>query len=66
MEQVPIIFNLDEVAKMLCVSPRTVTRYCEDGLMTFRQAKQNGRLMFTADDINEFLELTKKGNKNDQ
>ena len=65
MEHVPIVFTVDEVAKMLCVSSRTVTRYCEDGLITFRQARTNGRLMFTADDINEFLELTKKGQKND-
>lgn len=65
MEHAPIVFTIDEVAKMLCVSSRTVTRYCDDGLMTFRQAKEKGRVLFTADDVNEFLELTKKGQKND-
>ena len=60
-----IVFSVDEVAKMLACSTRTVARYCDEGLMTFRQVKENGRLMFTADDVNEFLETARRENKDE-
>lgn len=55
-----VTFTVDEVAKMLSISSRTVTRYCEEGLMSYRQAKIKGRLMFTPEDVSEFLETSKK------
>ena len=56
------LLSKNEVAEILRVSPRTVDRYADAGLI--RSLKMPGRVRYTQKAIEAFIEaLTKKGEK---